>query len=320
MRTVLLTGIAIVGFCTAAFGQFQQETGGKGGPKFGDAKTQCWRCGIIVQAIGGPCQGIVGYVPFPVEWPEQSLKIIDEEITKGAKVSYETVDETVKLMIVRIAKLPNNEEAKALITFEIARSVVLPPDDTSSFRLPDKKKLDRKLLPYLNPSPKIESDAPRIKQLAREIPEGKERAWDKVEAIYDWVRAKVEYKNGPLKGAMAALKDGTGDCEEITSLFIAICRAADIPARTVWVPGHCYPEFYLVDGDGKGFWFPCQAAGTRAFGEIPEQRPILQKGDNFRPPWNKRDHQRYLAEYLTGTPAPNGGQPKVKFVRELVAK
>ena len=66
----------------------------------------------------------------------------------------------------------------------------------------------------------------------------------------------------------------------MSSLFVAICRADGIPARLVRVPGHCYPEFYLLDRDGKGRWFPCQAAGTRAFGGMPDPRPILQKGDN----------------------------------------
>ena len=116
------------------------------------------------------------------------------------------------------------------------------------------------------------------------------------------------------KGALAALRDGTGDCEEMTSLFIAVCRASDIPARTVWVPGHCYPEFYLEDEEGKGHWFPCQAAGSRDFGGILEYRPVLQKGDNFRPPYDRSERQRYLAEHLTGT----GGKPTVKFVRKTL--
>jgi len=126
--------------------------------------------------------------------------------------------------------------------------------------------------------------------------------------------------------ALLALIRVLSDCPksrlkaELTSLFIAICRAANIPARTVWVPGHCYPEFYLVDEKDEGHWFPCQAAGSEAFGGIPEHRPILQKGDNFRPPYNRRDHQRYLAEHLTGTPTPGGGRPQVKFVRELVSE
>jgi hypothetical protein len=83
----------------------------------------------------------------------------------------------------------------------------------------------------------------------------------------------------------------------------------------VWVPDHCYPEVYLLDDDGKGHWFPCEMVGNRSFGGIAETRPILQKGDNFRPPYDRRDRQRYLAEYLTGT----GGKPKAKFVRQLGA-
>ncbi|HYW78604.1 MAG TPA: transglutaminase-like domain-containing protein, partial [Thermoguttaceae bacterium] len=142
-----------------------------------------------------------------------------------------------------------------------------------------------------------------------------ENAWKRVEAIYDWVREKVEYQNGPLKGALAALNSGTGDCEELTSLFIAICRAAEIPARTVWVEGHCYPEFYLADAEGNGHWFPCQAAGTRAFGGIPEFRPVLSKGDSFRPPYDRRDVQRYPADRLNGA----GGRPRVKFIRKMEA-
>jgi transglutaminase-like putative cysteine protease len=303
---------------TAGWAQFKEAD--PGGSKLGESQTQYWQCGVTVEALGGPCRGIVGYVPVPVEWPEQTVKIVDEQIDAPAKVTYQTVDDTVKLMVVRIPQLAGGQEAKALVTFEIRRSVILAPDETDQYQLPDSRKLGRSLAVYLGESPKIEARHPRMRALAREIGADKDKAWEKVEAIYDWVRDNVEYKNGPLKGALAALDDKTGDCEELTSLFIAICRAAGIPARTVWVPGHCYPEFYLVDQQGNGHWFPCQAAGSRAFGEMPEYRPILQKGDNFRPPWNTRDRQRYLAEYLTGTPVPGGGKPRVRFVREIVAR
>ncbi|MEN6557134.1 MAG: transglutaminase family protein, partial [Thermoguttaceae bacterium] len=206
-----------------------------------------------------------------------------------------------------------------LQTFEIRRSVILPPEKTDNYVIPDPKKLPRDIHAYLLPSPKIESRDPKIRELAKTVGVDKEKAWDHVEAIYDWVRQKVQYKkNMPLRGALAALKDGTGDCEDMTSLVIAICRAADIPARTVWVPGHCYPEFYLEDEQGKGHWFPCQISGSREFGGIKELRPILQKGDNFRPPRGGRDRQRYMAEHLSGKPAPGGGTPQVQFVRQQV--
>ena len=129
--------------------------------------------------------------------------------------------------------------------------------------IPDLKKLPREIRLYLAPSPKIESRDPKIRELAKTVGGDKDKAWDKVEAIYDWVREKVKYQTSPLKGALAALKDGKADCEDLTSLFIAICRASGIPARTVWVPGHCYPEFYLDDDKGQGHWFPCQVGGDQ---------------------------------------------------------
>lgn len=308
-----LLSLALPACLTAsAAAQFQAAEPGAG--QFGETQVQRWRAGIIVTAEGGPCTGIVGTVPVPTNWPEQQVTVSQEEYSPGVHVSSRMVERTVKQMVVSIRFLPPGREARALLTLEIKRRSQLPPEETGIYRLPERRKIDRTVLPYLGPSPYIQSTNAKIKKLARELGADKETAWEQVEAIYDWVRDNVEYVNGPLKGALAALNDGTGDCEELTSLFIAICRAKGIPARTVWVPDHCYPEFYLVDSEGKGHWFPCQAAGSRAFGGIPELRPILQKGDNFRSANDRRIRQRYLAETLTGT----GGQPRVRFVRELL--
>ncbi len=320
MRICSSLAVAIVWLSVVATALAQFKQGEPGGSKVGESRTSQWRTGMVVTASGGACRGLNGYVPVPTEWPEQEVKTVEEEISPEAKVAYEMVDGGVKIMNVRIPQLASGQEAKALITVEIRRSVILPPEDTDIYVLADLKKLPREIRPYLSPSPKIESRDPKIRDLAKKIGADKEKAWEKVEAIYDWVREKVKYQNGPLRGALAALKAGAGDCEELTSLFIAICRAADIPARTVWVPGHCYPEFYLNDDKGQGHWFPCQAAGAKEFGGITELRPILQKGDNFRPPKNSKERQRYMAEYLTGAPTPGGGKPQVKFIREAVAK
>jgi transglutaminase-like putative cysteine protease len=315
-----IVSIICLSMATPVFAQFKNDVEPEG-TKVGESRVSRWQAGMIVVASGGTCRGLTGYVPIPTDWPEQEVKTVAEDISPEAKVHYETVDGGVRLMNVRIAELASGQEAKVLITVEIRRSVILPPENTDIYVFADPKKLPSDIRRfYLSPSPKIESRDPKIRDLAKTIGADKEKAWEKIEAIYDWVREKVKYQNGPLKGALAALKDGTGDCEELTSLFIAICRAADIPARTVWVQGHCYPEFYLQDDKGQGHWFPCQAAGTREFGGITELRPILQKGDSFRPPKNSKERQRYMAEYLTGSPTPGGGKPQVRFVREAVSK
>jgi len=316
VRFHLLTAAAIVALSAqTAFAQFDKPgaTDTKG-PRLGKEQTQRYKAGLTVRASGGPCAGLYGTVPVPTDWPEQKVKIVGEDVSPSVRsVRYRTLYGTVKQMQVTIPTLRSGQTARAVITFEVEKKAILPPADPGVFVMPEK--VDAAVRRYLGPSPYIESTHAEIRSLAKKVVADKEKAWDKVEAIYDYVRDNVEYKNGKLKGALAALRDGTGDCEELTSLFIALCRANDIPARTVWIPGHCYPEFYLHDDEGKGHWIPCQAAGTREFGGMSDFRPILQKGDNFKVP-EKRERQRYVAEFLKGKAIRGGGDPRVTFIRE----
>jgi hypothetical protein len=280
----------------------------------GREETTYWRVGMRISADAGNCLNLLGTIPVPRQWHDQQVRIVEEDISPNIpRVAYRTIDEGADQMVIAIPGLRRGEKAHALVTFEVKRKAGVVPADTTQFVLPTK--MPRQVRFYLGASPYIETRHPKIKQLAKELDHPELTAWEQVEKIYDEVRERVEYRNGELKGAVAALQDGNGDCEELTSLFIAVCRAKGIPARTVWVPDHCYPEFYLEDHDGEGHWFPCQAAGTRAFGYMPDPRPILQKGDNFKVP-EKKDRQRYVAEFFTGKKSP----PTVNFVRELAAR
>jgi len=210
------------------------------------------------------------------------------------------------------------------MTFEVNRSMQLPPEDKTAFVLPVVKDLSPALRRYLGSSPKIEVQNAAIHKVAKETGADAKSAWDRVEALYDWMRSHVKYKMDDVfkvKGAAAALKDGFGNHDDLTSLFVALCRAADIPARTVWVPEFSYAEFYLLDKTGEGHWIPCSPAGTRAFGEMLDTRPILAKGDNFRPPYQSKgnERQRYIKEYLTASAASpqGGGRPSVSWVKGL---
>jgi hypothetical protein len=287
------------------------------GPQLDRPTTQRVRIGLSVKASGGPCKGIYATLPVPMEWPEQVVKVVEEDVTPNAKLGKNRLlGGTVTQMIVEIPQLATGQEARAVVTYEVTRRTLLPPEKTDEFQIPAKPGTPLRV--YLSPSPYIESTNGKIVSLAREITAGKENAWSEVEAIYDWVRENVEYKTGELKGAARALADKTGDCEELTSLFVALCRAHKVPARCVWVDGHCYPEFYLQGEDGQGYWFPCQAAGTRSFGGIEEVRAILQKGDSFKDP-DRRERQRYVSEFLK-VAAKSAAPPKVKFIREVVGE
>src|SRR5690606_6506387 len=182
------------------------------------------------------------------------------------------------------------------VRVRIQKSHTVGPDDTTGLQVP--RRLPREIKGYLGNSPYIEADSSEIRKIVREVDASEPLTdWKRVELLYDWVRDNIVYENGELKTVREALRDRTGDCEEMTSVFVALCRAARIPARVVWIPNHCYPEFYLADESGQGHWFPCQVAGTRNFGSMPEYLPILQKGDRFKVP-EKSELQRYLADYL----------------------
>jgi hypothetical protein len=341
-RRLLLALVLSFGWTTPVAGQFQAQKDGTGpisakhpsgrsekldlSPfSAGETVVQRWRVGMIVTAGSGPCQGIVGSTSVPTDWPEQQVRVVAEDVSPGVRVTYRTVDGAVKEMTARISALRAGEQANAVVTFEVKRSSQRPPDDPDAYVLPNPRTRDRKLRTYLRPSPYIESTSPRVKALADEIGAEEERAWDRVEAIHDWVRENIELvdnRGQGVKTTLETLRDGTGDCDEYTSLFIAICRAAGIPARTVRVPGHCYAEFYLEDGKAKGHWFACDATRAQPFGEVSDHRPVLQKGDNLLlsdPNTRRKKRYRFLPDNLIvanhrGTP------PQVQMVLELLSE
>ena len=315
---LLVCGLILAAFPAAALAQFKELEIDKGAT-LGREATHRIKVGVVVRADGGNFFRIVATAPVPTDWPEQRARIVNEDVsTSVTSLTYRTIPGGggVKQMVVEIPQLAAGQEAKALITFEVTRSALVAPADTSLFHIP--KKLDRQLQINIGPSPYIETRHARIVAAAREAVADKDTDWEKVEAIYDWVREHVVYKTGPLKGAARALHDKTGDADELASLFIAMCRAQKIPARTVFILGHVYAEFYLEDEDGKGHWFPCETAGARSFGGIDDLHPILQKGDNFKNPEDTHERQRFVTEYFNASG--RSGKPVVKFVSELVAE
>lgn len=302
------------------------------GPQYGESQTIRFRVGAEITASRGACRGIVAMVTVPLDCPEQKVMIVDEEISSEVReVTYRSLPGgEVKQLLISVPHLAAGATARAVITAEVSTRTILPPEQTDDLKVP--KKIPSKIRIYTNGSPYIEVKNQRIRALSKEVFKGIDESatdWEKVEAIYDYVLENIEYVEGPDKGAIDTLRDGQADCQGRSALFIALCRANKIPARMVWVDGHAYPEFYLERGeavaDGKktkqipGDWYPCESAGTRAFGEMPLARTILQKGDNFRVP-ERKDRIRYASDFMVGLPTPGGGRPKVKYIREQLVE
>jgi len=255
---------------------------------------------------------------FPTDWPEQKVEVVEVSVPPAFNHRFRDLPGGNKQLLLQSAFLPAGSPIEATIKVRIEKSHTVGPTDTTQFVRP--KRLSREVKIFTGNSPYIETTSSEVKKIVREIDAKEpETEWQRVEMLYDWVRDNIVYTRGDLKSVRQAIKDKTGDCEEMTSTFVALCRAADVPARCVWIPNHCYPEFYLEDAEGNGYWFPCQAAGTRNFGSMPEYLPILQKGDRFKVPEDK-DLLRYLNDFVKSQERyPQGAaKPKVEFIRKLL--
>jgi hypothetical protein len=282
------------------------------GVRYVDPVVQRWQMGLVIKGNAALTTGIMAYAPVPMDWPEQKVEVVERDVSANvASVSFRDIPPGARQMVINIPRLARDETARALLTFEVTRSAIAAPPDPTAFVLP---RPSRELAPFLAESPQIESRHPTIKKLADELTAGQDEAWPRVEAIYAFVNKHIKYKVGELKGAVDTLSDKEGDCEACTSLIVALCRAKGIPARTVWVAGHSYSEFYLEDREGGGHWIPCQSAGSYQFGRMDDTNPIIQKGDNFRLP-GYREPFRYLQVVLTAKDTRGQAGPSVEHIQ-----
>ena len=285
------------------------------GIRFEDAGIIHWEFGFRITA-NGDASGITATAPIPADWPEQKVEIVSQQKSDSIRrISIKNLTKNSKQMLCKINRMKSGQVAEAVVRVKITKSHIAAPSDTSKLKIA--AKVPSGMKQYLRPSPYIESGHQRIKKIASQVGVAEELSdWQRVEAIYKWVRDNVEYEfDTQIHSCLDALDSGHGDCEELSSLFIAICRAKGIPARAVWIPGHTYPEFYLTDEAGNDHWIPCQAAGSYQFGSMTESRPILQKGDRFKLPRNPKP-VRYIQPVLAARDA--AGTLKFEFIDRQV--
>ena len=294
------------------------------GPILGRAVSHKYRAGMIFQAQpGGTCVNVFGSAPVPTEFPEQKVRTLEEEFPKSARVDYRDLKEGgARQLVFKMRELRGGNGVEASALFEVTRYPILPPTEPEIYQIPSKVSSDVRR--YLRDGKYMQSNAKTVKTLAKDTTSEYESAWDKIDAILRYVRDNIQYKEvfieKQMRGALDALKTREGDCEDMSALFISMCRAIDVPARLVRVPGHCWAEFYLVDNEKQGFWFPAQVAGTEPLGSLQDDRVILQKGDSFRIPEEPKEDQLYVKELFMGTVKDGGPDPKYQFIQETDGK
>jgi transglutaminase-like putative cysteine protease len=117
---------------------------------------------------------------------------------------------------------------------------------------------------YLAPEALIESDAPEILEEAGKAVAGATGPRAAAEKLVRHVNAILEKKpTVSIPSAREVLRTRVGDCNEHTTLYVALARAAGLPARIavglVHLNGafyyHAWPEVYLEER-GRGLWLP----------------------------------------------------------------
>jgi transglutaminase-like putative cysteine protease len=107
------------------------------------------------------------------------------------------------------------------------------PDPVNlSARAPAVGDLPNELLSYLLSSRYCEVD--RLSPIALELFGNTRPGWSRVQAICDWIQAKVAFnycQTRPSKTALDVLTERVGVCRDFQHLAITFCRALNIPAR-----------------------------------------------------------------------------------------
>lgn len=93
---------------------------------------------------------------------------------------------------------------------------------------------DEEVKPWLKASPFVQSDDPRIVAKAKEIVGDERNAYLAASRLCSWVHANLRKQySAALSNALDVLDTMEGDCTEHSVLFVALARAAGIPAREV---------------------------------------------------------------------------------------
>lgn len=118
---------------------------------------------------------------------------------------------------------------------------------------------DASLEPFPGPEKHVEPDAAAVVRLARSLAQGSPSA---PEAIFGWITGHIEdagYARNE-RGALSCLTTRRGDCTEQAALFVALCRAAGVPARSLG--GVVSDGDRMISADDYHDWAEYHQGGT----------------------------------------------------------
>jgi hypothetical protein len=258
----------------------------------------------------GDASRLQATTPVPSEFPEQKIDKL-EILTEGCEARIAPLTSGAAQLEMAAPGIGKGQVIRA-----IARMRMTLRKQYHGFakeQFPAKQQLPVEIKKtYLQDSPGIQASDDKVRKLAKEIAAEHKHPWDQVRTISQWIRQNIKAQIGAYTSVAAAMDNKKGDCEEMSAVFVALCRALQIPARLVWVPNHNWAEFYLTNEKGEGHWLPGHVSCYDWFGWTGAHELVLQKGDRIMHP-QKRVPQRLLQDWMQW----QGDRPIVRFIGEL---
>ena len=209
------------------------------------------------------------WIPYPVSDTHQLISNIEWSGTYTEAAVYTERTFGVPVLYVRWAKEIKNRQIT--LKYKVERSEQVNselPQAEAPYNQHD-------FAPYLSATSLGPIDG-EVKKLADEITAGKTGILEKARAVYDWTIENT-YRDPETRGCglgdvTSLLRRPGGKCADISSIYVALARAAGVPTKEVlglrtgkednqdvstWQ--HCWVEFYLP---GYG-WVPVDPADVR---------------------------------------------------------
>ena len=183
------------------------------------------------------------WIPIPCEWESQKVaKIIS--VQPAPHNEYKDPEYGNNMLFWDFSKEPEKPSYKVQIRFRLESYEIQGEVDPEHIGRYDKKSKEYSI--YTRSTHTIDI-TPKIKELAELAVGDEKNPYIKAEKIFKFVRQKMRYKiHRQDRGVgtkclldFSVIDKETGEehyegsCEQYSALFIALCRAAGIPARTV---------------------------------------------------------------------------------------
>jgi transglutaminase-like putative cysteine protease len=262
------------------------------------------------------------WIPVPREWESQrAVKILSVEPEPHAE--YREPEHGNRMFFWDFGREPEKPTYKVSLQFRLASYQVHAKVEPGQVRHYEKTSGEYDL--YTRSTHTI-NIVPKIKELAQRAVGNEHNPYFQAELIWQFVKKSMRYEihrhdrgvgtKCLLDFAVKDMETGEehyeGSCEQYSALFVALCRASGIPARTVagfvgWHPGikeedlkiyfpiereissnglaaaqhymgldlHTWAEFYLPNYG----WIP---AGIGEFGQASSKKIIVSKGRDVK--------------------------------------